>query len=223
MKKILLGVIAIGILVIYFQINKTEEETTNSDTEAVEETTHDTTTETAVPEKQFLLDELLEFDSEEALKEVYNENVTRSTGYYPEGMGEYQNTLLFAGTPNEVEFIWVDDSIGFKELAYLTISTSTTDWVTSDGITIGTNLKELEVLNKKPFSFYGFGWDYGGLTSFEDGYLSTRNISVTLELPEIDMEEYDDDLWGDHEMSSDLEMARKANPYVAKIMLSREE
>ncbi len=81
----------------------------------------------------------------------------------------------------------------------------------------------METLNQKPFSFYGFGWDYGGLTGFEDGYLSNRNISLTLELPEsINMEEYND-LWGDHEMSSDLEMAQKANPYVAKIMLSREE
>lgn len=103
------------------------------------------------------LDSLLSFNSETELKQVFGNDVKRSTGYYPEGMGEYQNTLLYPDTRDQVEFVWLDDSVNFTGLMYIKVSGKKATWKTSEGITLGTTLKELERLNQKSFAFYGVG------------------------------------------------------------------
>ncbi|HEY9045631.1 MAG TPA: hypothetical protein VIN08_07030 [Ohtaekwangia sp.] len=168
----------------------------------------------------FPLDSLLSFQSEEALKNIFGANVKRSTGYYPEGMGEYQNTLLFPGTRNEVEFVWEDDTVAFKGLAYIQVDGEQTDWKTKEGITLGTRLKELEKLNQKPFTFSGFGWDYGGIASWDDGHLEARKITVGLEYPDETMPQEFDDLLGDHDIKSNSDLAQKANPVVVRITMN---
>lgn len=169
----------------------------------------------------FPLDSLLKFDSEEKLREVFGDSIKRSIGYYPEGMGEYSNTLLFPGTANQVEFVWVDDSVTFSGLAYINITGQMTGWKTKEGITLGTKLKELEKLNKKPFTFYGFGWDYGGAANWDNGQLQERKIFVSLEYPSDSMPIEFDGLLGDHEVRSDSELAQKANPVVVEITMRR--
>lgn len=169
----------------------------------------------------FPLDSLLNFDSEKALKKVFGANVKRSIGYYPEGMGEYANTLLFPETKNEVEFVWEDDSAHFCKLAYISIAGQQTDWKTKEGITIGTRLKELEKLNKKPFTFYGFDWDYSGLTSWEDGHLDQRKVFVNLDYPpDINSDDLDA-LLGDREFKSNSKLAQKVNPVVREVTMRR--
>jgi len=169
----------------------------------------------------FPLDSLLKFDSEKALKKVFGTNVKRSTGYYPEGMGEYANTLLFPETKNEVEFVWEDDSINFCKLAYISIKGQQTDWKTKEGITIGTSLKELEKFNKKPFKFYGFDWDYSGLTSWENGYLDQRKVFVNLDFPPNATSNDIEALTGDREFKSNSKLAQKVNPIVREIIMRR--
>jgi hypothetical protein len=169
----------------------------------------------------FSLDSLLKFDSETELKNVFGDKIKRSTGYYPEGMGEYQNTLLFPGTKNEVEFVWLDDSITFSGLAYINLSGQGTDWKTREGITLGTKLKELEKLNQKPFTFYGFGWDYSGMTNWDEGHLYDRKVFVNLGYPSETIPPEYEGLFGDQEMRSDSELAQKANPVVCVITMRR--
>ena len=129
------------------------------------------------------LDSLLSFDSEEALKKVYGKHVKRAVGYYPEGMGEYVNTLLFPDSKNQVEFVWEDDSLKYNKLQFIRISGKNTDWKTKEGITIKTDMKTLETLNKQPFSFFGLEWDYAGAIDWKDGYLAKRNIFGNLAYP----------------------------------------
>jgi hypothetical protein len=167
------------------------------------------------------LDSLLNFDSEKELKKRYGHDLKRSTGYYPEGMGEYQNTLLYPHTKNEVEFVWLDDSVNFSGLIYIKVSGQKTGWKTAEGITLGTTLKELESLNQKPFVFYGFGWDYSGMVDWDNGHLFERRIFVSLDYPGESIPPEFDALVGDHQMKSDSELAQKANPVVREVQIRR--
>ena len=175
------------------------------------------------PVTYFPLDSLLHFSSETELKDAFGENVKRSVGYMPEGMGEYKNTLLFPGSSNEVEFVWRDDSVSYSGLKYIRIAGQSTDWKTKEGITIGTTLKKLEELNKKPFTFYGFQWDYSGTTLWDGGYLDQRNISVKLTYPDTVIPDRHRALVGDHKIKSDSEPARSANPVVREVILRKKD
>jgi hypothetical protein len=45
-------------------------------------------------------------------------------------------------------------------------------WKTRYGIGLGTSLKDLEKINRRPFRLAGFNWDYGGtVLSWSDGFL----------------------------------------------------
>src|SRR4051812_15817962 len=61
------------------------------------------------------LDSLFTINSESDLKKVFGNAVTRSIGYGAEGEGEYPNTLLFADTENQVEFVW-NDTVQFTKV-----------------------------------------------------------------------------------------------------------
>lgn len=176
-----------------------------------------------VTQIDYPLDSLLNFDSEEALIAVYGkEYVGRKKGYYPEGMGEYTMTTLFADTPNEVGFMWEDDTLAFNSLMAVMVEQDSSDWRDSRGIHVGMRLKALEQINGAPFDFYGFAWDYSGLTNFEEGALKNKGVSVTMGMKEEDYqkEEYLE-LLGDHSMKSSDKLPQAANPIVVELTLSK--
>ena len=171
----------------------------------------------------FPLDSLLSFDSEKELKKSFKNNVKRSIGYYPEGMGKYANTLLFPDSKNEVEFVWADDSINYSGLVYIQVCNMRTEWKTKEGITIGTSIKELEKLNKKPFTFFGLGWDYSGSIDWKEGYLDERKIYGSLEYPGESMPIKFEGLLGNHEIESSDELAQAAQLILREIIMRRPE
>ena len=74
-------------------------------------------------------------------------------------------TGLYNNTENQVNVFWPDD---FKQPYQACIfrpitkeSSNPTRWHTSEGITLGISLRELEKI-LGPLTFSGFGWDYGG-------------------------------------------------------------
>lgn len=199
-----------------------EDSTSNTDTISTSQhDSQDSQLRNEIVQIEFLLDSLLKFDSESELKEVFGDNIKRSIGYHPEGMGEYANTLLYPETDNQVEFVWLDDSISFSRLACINIAGQMTAWKTTEGITLGTNLKELEKINQRPFTFYGFGWDYSGMVNWEEGRLDERKVFVNLEYPGGTIPAEFDELLGDHSIRSDSELAQKANPVVCEITMRR--
>jgi len=165
------------------------------------------------------LDSLLSFDSEAALKEVYGNHVKRSVGYYPEGMGEYTNTLLFPDSKNQVEFVWEDDSLHYNKLQYIRLSGKNTDWKTKEGITIGTQMEALEYYNKQSFAFFGLEWDYSGAIDWKDGYLDERNIFGSLAYPSDEIPEEFMDLLGDQTIESSSRIAQKANLILRELIM----
>ena len=210
----------IQILLIIFVFSSCANETKKSTTKAAETTK--TTTKVAkkdVSKIDYPLDSLLSFDSEEALKKVYGKHVKRSVGYYPEGMGEYKMTLLFPDSKNQVEFVWEDDSLHFNKLQYVRIYSKETDWKTKENITIGTDMKTLELINKKPFSFFGLEWDYSGAIDWKDGHLTERNIYGNLSYPGEQMPVEFMALIGDHSIESTSEIAQKANLILREIIM----
>lgn len=115
-----------------------------------------------------------------------------------------EGVILFPDNPRRTVEIFWDPSIDPTYPSYFGISGTEdgeTDWKTTEGITIGTPLAELERLNGRSFQFFGFGWDYGGRVSDWNG----GNLDPTLGLrldPE-GSENVPETLIGDQTISSD--------------------
>jgi hypothetical protein len=172
---------------------------------------------------EYILHELLKYDSEEELIVLFKkENIKRGKEYFQEGMGYRTTTILFPDSDKEVEFAWNDDQ-NCKSILYVQIHKPKSVWKTSDGITYGTTLAELVKINKGDFSFYGFSWDFEGLVG--DGFLSERpghGISITLCPPGNYNDLVDvDSLIGDQLISSKSTVARKASLKVCSVRLTK--
>ena len=164
------------------------------------------------------LDSLRNFNSEASLAQTFGQdNIQRDTLYCPEGECTYIATILFANTNNQVEFSWADTT-SFSGLTTVKVNTPGSEWKTANGIGIGTPLTTLEEMNGKPFSFAGFGWDYGGYASWDDGELSKLNIAIRLEVPE-GADPKADSLMGDSSFPSNDPVVRAVNPRVWEISL----
>lgn len=164
--------------------------------------------------KQFPLDSLLPFNSEKALREVFGDYVKRSVGSDNEGTVQFPITLLFPDSKNQVVFYWAD-TLHMQNLEVVSIDCSEkkTDWKTKEGITYGTTVKELEQYNDKPFVFWGFEWDYGGLlSSWRGGRLEKRKIIVALTYSNTVEEVLE--LLGDKELYSNLPLVQKADVHI---------
>jgi hypothetical protein len=137
-----------------------------------------------------ILDDLLKVGSEKELIDIFGEdNVGYDTIWGAEGMFT-MGSFLFPGTHNEVQIMW-EDSSNRKKIISVGIQVKydpkkdsyvlNNKWKTKDGITLGTSLEELIKLNGgKEITFYGLGWDYGGMVvSFNNGTLP-GNLGLTL-------------------------------------------
>jgi hypothetical protein len=103
----------------------------------------------------------------EAVLAAYGNDAKVDSLYIIDGMyGE--GVVLFPDQPRRrAEIYWSVENDPKRPL-YIRIegdSTGATDWKTAEGITIGTPMATIEQMNGKPFSFSGFGWDYGGFVS----------------------------------------------------------
>lgn len=117
--------------------------------------------------------------TEAQLEQLYGaENLKMQRIVVAEGE-EQAGVILFPDTDKEIEIIWQMASSEGKP-AFIRISKDSTVWKTEEGITIGSSLEALEKANGKPFEFYGFEWDYGGLVTNWNGGNFNSNIIVAL-------------------------------------------
>ena len=114
-------------------------------------------------------------DSHDAIARRYSpENVTIGAVYVGEGFSE-RGTILFANDPlRRAEISWKDTvALRNPRIVYVNGDSGRTYWRTTDGITIGSDLRSIERLNGEPFALSGFGWDYAGtVISWRDGKLA---------------------------------------------------
>jgi hypothetical protein len=115
--------------------------------------------------------------SEPELIEVFGKRnvVARDVGL---GEGETEpGTALFPDDPlRQIEILWKDPKEK-RSPKRVQISGVRSQWKTAHGITLGTSLKTLERLNRKPFLLAGFGWDYSGtVTSWTQGAMEEELV-----------------------------------------------
>lgn len=99
-------------------------------------------------------------------------------------------------------------------------------WKTAEGVTLGTTLKRLEVINRRPFALSGFAWDYEGtVLSWEGGRLAPTFVGPERFLlrlhprPEASGWRVFKQVVGDRGFSSGHPAMQVLNPFVYEMIL----
>ncbi len=151
---------------------------------------------------------ILATDSEQSIIDrLGSEQVQR--GEFMVGEGEMlEVTYVFPGTEKELILLWTAED--FIHLREVRVTKAASPWKTEEGLAIGSSLKEVEKINGKPFLMSGFQWDYAGSTmSWNLG-----NIDADLVVTFAEPNRVHRSLLGDHEIRSDDERLRRANPKI---------
>lgn len=159
-----------------------------------------------IPNKQV---GLIKADADEvSIIEAYGkENVKREEVAIGEGEIVVAS-IVFPNTANELIVEWLEGA-EYKKLSRIRIEQENAQWVTEEGIKVGTSLEELIKINGKDFFFYGFDWDYGGTTNdWNDGNV---NSQLTVFLNTKNPEGVPSELSGDGVFSSSNPKAKEAN------------
>jgi hypothetical protein len=175
--------------------------------------------------------EMTKKTSQRDLIEIYGkENVRESDIGLGEGFTE-PGTIVFPDEPvKTIRILW-EDTLR-STIREIRISGEKSLWKTEKGITIGTSLKTIEEINKKPFILAGFGWDYEGTilhcnggtlnelgTETEQG-IQSRTMILRLRPDSISQQVgiYESVL-GDREFPSDNPAMQKLNPTVYEMII----
>jgi len=132
---------------------------------------------TSVTLDKFVIENLIRFNSEKIKEKYPDANVYETMGVFEEGTEELPFSVLYPDTPNELHITWADAS---RTQIYDIRFSIGGDWKSSTGIRIGTTYQELNELNGKPISFYGFGWDYSGAVVWNEGKFENSKLRVFL-------------------------------------------
>lgn len=152
----------------------------------------------------------------EAVLAAYGNDAKVDSIYIIDGMfGE--GVVLFPDNPRRrVELYW-EPEFNTKRPAYIRIdgdSTGVSDWKTTEGITIGTPMSEVQKLNGKAFDISGFGWDYGGFVTDWRGGKYNQSLGIRFEPKDGDKSEK---VSGEGGFTSDNPDMVAANPVVVRM------
>ncbi|MGY5845780.1 hypothetical protein ACW6QP_00030 [Salegentibacter sp. HM20] len=163
------------------------------------------------PEDKYLLENLANATSAQLAANYADANIYEDTGLFEEGTIERPYTVLYRGTPDEIQITWNDAAR--TEIHDITFS-GNGKWHSATGIKVGTTYEELERLNGREISFYGFGWDYGGAVMWNNGDLESTNVQVFLEPANDPANKF----YGDHLVDATPEEIEALNLRVKTIM-----
>ena len=154
---------------------------------------------------------------------VQNEEISVGEGFTEPG------AVIYPDDPSKtIQIIWKDQNRRQFPDSIRISSEKKSLWRTTQGISIGTTLKELEKINGKPFSLAGYGWDYGGtVLSWEKGRLENefeRNGRVILRLSpretsSVSEKEFQS-VEGEKGFSSKNKVMQQLNPFVWEIIVT---
>lgn len=143
----------------------------------------------------------------------------------------HPGAVVYSGDPSrKAEIVWKDANR--KRLPERIIVTgyhmSKSLWRTSEGITIGTTVKQLERLNGRSFLLLGFDWDYTGtVTSWRNGKLQKplgQKLTLRLDHSTPDPSKIVGQAYrsvvGDQEVRSDFWVMQTLNPRVYQMVIS---
>lgn len=164
--------------------------------------------------------------SEAELRQRYGPSVVESTRIdIGEGETAAGTVLYPADSLRRAEIVW-QDSVHRRRPARLILRGERTLWKLDHGISLGTNLQELERLNGWPFTLAGFGWDYAGvITDWKGGALDSSLAGIKLYLDpgpaQYESKAYSQVL-GDQDYDSSLPPMQQLNPHVGMIFVDFE-
>ena len=129
-------------------------------------------------------------------------------------------TRLFPGTADEIDVAW--QNAERSRVAFVRTTTPGGRWATPRGVRLGTLLSELERLSGAFLTVSGFGWDYGGGTSWSE---PTGSIGLRLDFDSADREKASlasnsRDIFGDTPVRSDHPLIRTLRIRVDEMTLS---
>ncbi len=154
------------------------------------------------------------------LGEIFGQaNLKDGSEWIEEGTVEVKTTKIVQGN-DELTVYWEDESPGKIKL-----SGENSRWNVS-GVKPGMTIAELEKLNGKPFRFYGFGWDNGGMVfDWGEGNLADkfRGVEVTIgfkdDIPEGKNTETDKMMGDNIKLNSDQEELKKYQLAVISVLV----
>ncbi len=155
------------------------------------------------------------FNEADIIKAYGQENVRQEEV----GIGEGEMamaSIVFPGTQNELIVEW-QDGFTFQRISRIRIHQDSAQWVSEEGIKIGSTLEELININGKDFNFYGFEWDQSGAVyDWDDGKV---NAQLVVFLRPDNPEPVYPDLLGDETFSSSHQKAQAAKLVVESIII----
>jgi hypothetical protein len=128
--------------------------------------------------------------------------------------------VVLGDTADRLDIAWQDNARG--RVAFVRTTSAGGRWRTRGGVGVGTTLADLERLAGAPITFNGFGWDYGGGTSWaEDG----GRLGLALTLPRAEQataaqDPREREIYGDQDVRSDHPLVRRLRIVVGQMTLS---
>lgn len=224
----------LGLLVACRQKTDSQTATTAPDTVVVDDDTLESSPDNFViiPGKQ--VGSVTASSTEASLRKLLgDENVTRDTVYLTEGQTAI-GTTLFKGTPDQAQIIWKDaKTFSRPDLILLRPASDRpgtaglrTQWMLANGLKPGSTLKEVEQINRRAFTLYGFEWDMGGwVSNWQGGALNPKGQPATVGVrfqPGTDnptASKLTEKVMGDAEFSSKDPVMQQINPTVSQMTL----
>jgi hypothetical protein len=136
----------------------------------------------------------------------------------PEGTTMVATTVFPNDEDKTFEVYWFDE-VKHERLAGFTVPAKDT---APGGVKLGMSIKDVQKLNGKVFTLWGFYWDYGGQAGFKDGKLANLPggcyINVTFN-PSIDPpnDKISNAVSGDKEIKSNMKELDVIKPVVQEI------
>ncbi|MBM6595760.1 hypothetical protein [Microvirga pudoricolor] len=164
--------------------------------------------------------------SHKRLVEAYGAaNVVVETVDGAEGVETKASVIYPKDDARRVEVFWLDEA---RQARPASIQIAGTGWTGPQGIRVGMDLKGVEAANGKPFSLYGFNWDYGGTASdWKKGKLAAVpggcSLLVVFEPDEKASETALNRVGGDTQFSSASKGIQAVKPRVQKVSVGYPE
>lgn len=162
---------------------------------------------------KYTVENLGRMNAEDLQKNYPDANIEEGTDMFDEGTEERAFSILYPGTENELHITWQDKNR--TEIHDLRFSNDG-KWNSETGVAIGTSYEELNKMNGKKVSFYGFGWDYSGAVDWNGGKLEKSGLRVFL----TPMNEPSNKFYGDKIIEASPEEIEELDLKVGSIMIN---